>query len=309
MEIKGGGDTVYPVRIALIGLGKMGTRHLRILQKMPHLAKICAMFDVDKKKVIQAEEGLSSKIGVKSYEELLDRHPDAVIFATPIETHAALAIEALGKDISVLVEKPMADNIRDAEIMIDMACGETILMIGYTERFNGAVQILKKEIENESLIAITTRRAGPHLVGQPKLSIIDASVTHDIDLVHYLTRMDFEDIIAETDGIDFFNATFKLTNGIMGNIEADKLSPFKERIIRVWGKDKYWVADLMTQEVQSFTRRRKSGGYIVRKLRKCYIEPLREELGSFLQSVALGKMPPISGEDGLRALRVAERCQ
>jgi len=304
---------MHPVRIALIGLGKMGTRHLRVLQKMPHLAKICAMFDVDEKKVIQAEEGLPPKIGVKSYEELLDRCPGAVIIATPIETHAALAIEALGKDISVLVEKPMADNIRDAEIMIDMAhegsSYGTILMVGYTERFNGAIQVLKEKIKDESLIAITTRRAGPYLTPQIKSNIVDTLVTHDIDLVSFLTGADFEDIAAETNGTDFFNATFKLTNGVTGNMEADKLSPFKERIITVWSRGKFWRADLIAQTVRGFRHYRKFGVYTTRVYQQSHIEPLAEELKAFLSAASTGGLPPITGEDGLRAIRVAERCQ
>lgn len=304
---------MYPVRIAIVGLGKMGTRHLQVLQKMPHLATLCAVFDTNKKKITRIEKDIllktGVKIGVKSYEELLDCYLDAVIIATPIETHAMLAMEALGKDISVLVEKPMADNIRDAEIMSDMACDGTILMVGYTERFNGAVQILKEEIKNESLIAITTRRAGPYPIPQTRLSIIDTLVTHDIDLISYLTGADFENITAETDGTNFFNATFKLTNGVTGNMEADKLSPFKECFITVWSRGKFWRADLITQTVQGFRHYRKFGVYTTQVSRRSYIEPLQEELKAFLCSVAMGALPPITGEDGLRAIRVAERCQ
>lgn len=303
----------YPLGVAIVGLGAMGQRHIKVLQKMPHLAKLCAVFDINKKKVAQIEKDIllktGAKIGVKSYGELLDRRPDAVIIATPVETHAVLTIEALGKGISVLVEKPMASNVQDAKIMVDVARDRAILMVGYTERFNGATQILREEIKDESVIAITTRRAGPNPTPRVQSSIIDAAVTHDIDLIHYLTGADFESITAETDETNFFSATFKLTNGIAGNIEADKLSPIKERFITVWSKGKFWRADLTTQTVQSFRHYRKFGVYTTQVSSQPHTEPLREELKAFLSAVSTGGLSPISGEDGLRVLQVVERCQ
>ena len=246
--------------IAVIGVGRMGNNHARVLSEMEgvHLQAIC---DSDRESAERI--GRRCLVGniYSSVQELLSKEVlDAAVVATPTSEHLRTAEICIERGVHLLLEKPMASNTEECEQIISLAQAQGIhVFTGHIERFNPVILQLKEFLDQEylgKLFYIETVRSGPfpkRLYGSKDGVVIDLAV-HDLDLVHYLFGK-IEHIYAhhlQTDSHqqDIYARTmFKTRRGILGSSEFSWISPRKERSLSVYGDKGMLTGNLMDQEV------------------------------------------------------------
>ena len=311
------------IKAAVIGLGAMGKNHARIYADLEDV-ELIGICDADEKIV----EKFSNKYNTKAFtdcDELIAEKPDIVSIATPTVTHKEIAIKAFENDINVLLEKPIAGTISDANEII-AAKGNKKLMIGHIERFNPAIIELKKHIhEIGKIIKIEARRLGPF---PPRVQdvgvIVDLSV-HDIDIMNYIIGSNVENVFGtkrqkiHSKHEDMVSGILEFENGAVGILSTDWLTPTKIRELTVLGEKGMFKADYLTQELTFFENASTNnlGDYEYKDIIKGVSvgqsvrysinkkEPLLAEIENFVDAVKNNKEPLISGEAGLKALEIA----
>jgi len=312
-----------PLRVAVIGLGAMGANHARVLRELPD-AELVAVADVDEARL----DGLPTK-GYGDHRALLaSEQPDAVSIAVPTRLHLEVALDCIERGVAVLVEKPIAADAEEGERLRSAADAAGVpLMVGHIERFNPAVQELKRRLaagELGRVLQLRTRRVGPFFQRQRDVGVVHDLATHDIDIMRDLMGCAVERVQAETQrGVlteheDALTGLLRFENGVVGQLEANWLSPVKVRELAVLGERGTFVVDYISQSL-SFRASEpgdaarapdvwppSAGGDTHVELPVERHEPLRAELATFLR-VARGLEPPrASAADGIAALRVAE---
>jgi UDP-N-acetylglucosamine 3-dehydrogenase len=294
------------IRVGVIGVGAMGQHHVRIYHEMEGV-ELVGISDVDRTRV----EELASQYGTKpftDYKELLAERLDAVSIVVPTTLHKQVTMDVLESGANILVEKPVADTIENADSMIKAAReAGRVLMIGHIERFNPAVTRMK-EIVNSGLlgkiVSISTRRVGPY---NPRIRdvgiIIDLGV-HDIDVISYLYGSKVSEVysIAGNDihsQEDHASMILKFKDNRSGVVELNWLTPHKTREMTVVGLQGVAYLDYIDQTVSIHDKE------WIREAKVEKGEPLKKEIEHFVQSVNESKTPLITGEDGKHALEVA----
>ncbi len=297
------------MKIGIIGLGKMGQNHYRVLKTI-HGVEIGAVCDIAKKVDIP-EKHYSDCDKMLNNEKL-----DAVIIAVPTIHHMNIASKVIKKGIPALIEKPIAASEEEAKKLIRLRNQyKTLTAVGHVERFNPVVRSLISELEGKQIYSISITRIGPF---PPRIKdvgvLVDLSV-HDIDLVHRLTEdREIEESriykSTELNGNHEDNAviTLRLRNGVIANILTNWLTPFKKRTIEVATDKAYYQADLMTQELKEYSAYQRNNSYVIRE---CFVkkgEPLRAELVAFMEYVETGNSDGLASlEDGLLTLETIYR--
>ncbi|HLD34203.1 MAG TPA: Gfo/Idh/MocA family oxidoreductase [Candidatus Nanoarchaeia archaeon] len=308
------------MNIAVIGVGSMGQNHARVLFNIDsvHLA---AVVDADKN---QAER-IAKKYNARwytTYQELFEKEQlDAVTIAVPTKYHKTCTIAALERKIPVLLEKPIAATIEEAQEIIALARANNVpLMIGHIERFNPAVIELKKRLDSGELgeiYKIEVQRIGPFPERIADVGVtIDLSV-HDIDIIHYVMNAPIERIYAETQQRlhisheDSLIALITYQNGVLGVINVNYLSPTKTRQLSIFGKKGMFRVNYLTQELSFYENKSfalndwssvSEGDVRMINIQKK--EPLQLEIEHFVRHFNDPSML-VSGEDGLHALQIA----
>jgi predicted dehydrogenase len=242
---------------------------------------------------------------------------DAASLAVPTESHCKIACGLLEAGIHVLVEKPIAVNLEEADRMIAAAkSGGAILQVGHAERFNPALVALQPRVKQPVYFEI-------HRVGQFTMRSLDIDVVldlmiHDLDIVQWLVGEDVEvtglhavGIPILTDRVDAANARLEFATGAVANITASRVGTEKIRKMRFFQPHDYVVVDYVTNYASISSLAAPTGGpwpgVHTQVLEVNNVEPLRAELGAFFQAVIDGSQPVVSGEDGRRALALAQR--
>src|SRR5208282_6071695 len=187
------------------------------------------------------------------------------------------------------------------------------LMAGHVERFNPAVESIRRALQGEDILSIAITRVGPF---PPRMSnvgvVIDLGV-HDIDLIRWFTESEIVEIqpqmssaVAEREDIALLQ--FRTESGVLAHINTNWLTPFKARNIHIATRDKYLIADLLTLQVTECFGFQPDGSYSMRHLSVGYAEPLRAELLAFVDAIRSGRTPPVTGEEGVASLEIAIRC-
>jgi UDP-N-acetylglucosamine 3-dehydrogenase len=300
------------LKVGVIGVGSMGKNHVRIYSEMreTELVGIADPMAPDLKSLAEKHETRA----YADYRDLLSRGLDAVSIAVPTTLHHKVACDALSKKVSVLLEKPIADTVANANQIIKAAeKNRCKLMIGHVERFNPIVPVIKREIQNEEVIMVEIKRVGPL---PPRIKDVGVMVdlgVHDIDLIRHLTGSEFEKIYPLissniTEKEDTAIVTFRMKNKTLALLTTDWLTPFKVREIMISTKKKFIKGDFISQKVTEYSKYSADGSYIVKNLAVPAGEPLRLELTSFIRSVREGADTEVTGYDGLEALKVALHC-
>jgi predicted dehydrogenase len=300
------------LRIGVIGVGVMGSNHARVLSDMAGV-ELVAVADPDRKQ----REFVAGTLGcsaVADAEALLHAGIDAAIIAAPTHLHHDIALQCIAKGVHVLVEKPIASSIEESRAIVAAArrAGVT-LMVGHVERFNPAVQSVKRAIKDQDILSIAITRVGPF---PPRMSnvgvVIDLGV-HDIDLIRWFTESEIVEIqpqlssaVAEREDIALLQ--FRTASGVLAHINTNWLTPFKARTIHIATRDKYLIADLLTLQVTECFGFQPDGSYSMRHLSVGYAEPLRSELVAFVEAVRNGQRPAVTGEEAVASLEIAIRC-
>jgi predicted dehydrogenase len=302
---------VAPVRLAVIGVGHLGKHHARILSSLPDIDFVAAV-DVIAERAHAAVAGTGAE-PLTDARALLGR-VDAVVVAVPTASHLEVARPFLEGGVHVLVEKPMAASVAEADELVSLSTASgACLAVGHTERFNPAIQAALPILQRPRFIEVH------RLSGFPERSL-DIDVVFDV-MIHDL------DIILAVDGtevvgveaigvpvltpkIDIANARVKMASGCIANLTASRISRDKVRKVRCFQPDMYVSVDYGAQELEVWRLRARPGerpeieGGRVEVARD---EPLRLELVDFVEAIRVGRAPLVTGGDGRRALALASR--
>ena len=284
------------LKAGVAGAGVMGRNHARVLAE------------------VQGVADLYGANAVTTAEAFVDAGLDCAVVATPNRFHADLGVALLEKGVHVLVEKPIAPTVADAQRMIDAAkANDRVLMVGHVERFNPAVETVRRAIADEDVISIQVTRVGPFPPRMGEVGVVIDLAVHDIDIIRHLTGSEITEVqpqLARTraEREDTALLQFRLENGVIAHITTNWLTPYKTRTLQVATRGKFVVADLITRQVTEYFGQQADGSYSTRMLNSWPAEPLKKELEAFVHAIRTGEPPAVTGQDGLKNLEVALRC-
>jgi UDP-N-acetylglucosamine 3-dehydrogenase len=301
-----------PLKLGVAGAGVMGRNHARVAADMREF-DLDAVYDAD----AVIAQGVAAAYGARPYTAAADfigAGLQAAVVAAPNRFHAELGVALLEAGVHVLVEKPIAATLKDAQAIIDAArANDRVLMVGQVERFNPAVAAVKSAIADEDVISIQITRVGPFPPRMGEVGVVIDLAVHDIDIIRHLTGSEVVEVqpqLARTraDREDTALLQFRLANGVIAHITTNWVTPYKTRTLQVATKSKFVVADLITRQVTEYFGQQPDGSYQTRAVNSWPAEPLRKELEAFAHAIRTGETPAVTGEDGLRNLEVALRC-
>jgi predicted dehydrogenase len=299
------------IRTAVVGVGYLGRFHAQKYAALPnsHLLGVA-----DPSALARSAVATELKVAAYAdYRELLG-HVDAVSIVTPTPLHYEVAKDFLDAGASVLVEKPMTVTIAEAESLVEVARrADRVLQVGHLERFNVAIQAVQPALTVPRFIE--SARLAPFKHRGTDVDVVLDLMIHDIDLIQSIVRSPVVSVDAIgtsvfSKEIDIANARLRFANGCVANATASRVSMKTERKLRLFQDDAYVSIDLQQKVL---TMIRKGAGVGADGMPQVSIEEnsyeqgdaLRDEIAAFLACVATGSPPPVSGEDGLLALRTA----
>jgi len=297
------------IRIGVVGVGHLGEIHVRNLKNITHdtpYVEFAGIFDVN---LARAEEiGERYKVRVFStYRDLLDS-VDAVICVVPTQFHYQVGKEALESGKHLFLEKPMAKSYEEAEEILALSKKKgLILQIGHVERFNPAFTAVARYIERP-LFAEIHRLSIFNPRGVDVDVILDLMI-HDIDIVLLFFKEEPVSIDAVgapivTEKIDIANSRLTFPSGAVATLTASRVSFKKIRKARFFQINSYIAIDYLQRTVEMFRRHNDEILPYFPEV-DTSVEPINLELRAFINSLVELKEPPVTGEEGLRALKVA----
>lgn len=298
------------VRVAVIGVGEHGRNHARNLREMPE-AELVGVFDQRPERA----RDVAQELGVRAFETLEEvfASVQAVSIVIPTTVHAAVTRQALERDVDVLVEKPIARTVEEADELIRLAEAKgRILQVGHLERFNPGVQAAK-EVTHQPLF-FEVHRLGVFSPRSLDVDVVFDLMIHDLDLVLWLTGARVADVRAVglpvlSDKVDIANARVEFDNGTVANFTASRVSTERVRKFRYFQPHEYISIDFTRRDALAL--RVEADGAAPRiAFRKLEIAPgdsLRAELEAFVECVKTRRPPLVGGREGRAALALAER--
>ncbi len=300
------------IRVGVIGVGYLGKLHAEKYSKIPE-AELVGVTDIDSGR---AKE-IASLAGTKAYPSYKDffGKVDAVSIVTPTESHAKVGLEFLSKGIDVLMEKPIAANLLEADSLIKEAeKSKAVLQVGHLERFNAAFAEAKKRVASPAYIE--AHRLSPFPNRSTDVDVILDVMIHDIDIVLSLMKSEVAGIEASgtpvvTDKLDICNARLKFKNGCTANIIASRVAREKVRRLNIAQSGSLISVDFLNQQlfISKVSPGRPFGTITEEEVKITKGDSLFEELRSFLICSKEKAAPVVSGHDGRAALEVAERVR
>ena len=318
------------LKVAVIGAGHLGKEHARIYSEMPAVSLV-GVVDTNK----DTGEAVARRCKTRYYssvKEILTK-VDVASVVVPTKSHYEVTRDLLNNGIHVLVEKPMTGTVSEAEDLIKLSQqSSTILQPGYIERFNPALEAIKKL--DVSLKFIECHRLSPFTFRSADIGVVLDLMIHDIDIILYLSKSKVKKIDAVgvnviADKEDIANARIQFENGCVANITASRVSFEPMRRIRLFSENSYISLDYQKQEALIYKKSPKltlksidteskgvsnitdlknfSFGDMLKieRIKMDNQEPLRKELESFIDCVQNGKQPVVSGEEGIKAIKIA----
>jgi predicted dehydrogenase len=313
---------VKKVKVGVVGVGHLGRFHTMNYAQIPE-AELIGVYDADSDRAKKIASEFECQ-AFETMEPLLD-HVDAVSIAVPTDKHFEIGMPILERGIHSLVEKPIAQNLKEADALIQKADEKKcILQIGHVERFNPAMCALD-HVEKAPRF-IEAHRLAPFVPRGIEVSVIHDLMIHDIEIILELIKspvksIDASGVAVVTDSIDIGNARIRFENGSVANLTASRISQIKMRKMRLFQKDEYITVDFLNRVAEVYrlnndpTEEEEQIGEIGVGDRKqiitCYRPPVSEELGLKIElenfiSTILGENPvAVTGRMGRDALNVA----
>jgi len=305
----------------------MGRNHVRVLHDLPQ-ADLVGLADADAGAAKRVASASLTKV-YASHTELLEREkPDAVVVAVPTNQHHAVVLDALAAGAHVLVEKPIAGTLAEADELVAAAeAAKRVLSVGHIERYNPAVLELKQRLAAGQLGRVFqyhARRLGPFPQRIRDVGVVVDLATHDVDVMRYLSGSEIVRVYAETrrevhtTNEDLVSGLIRFDDGAVGVLQTNWLTPTKIRVLNVTGERGMFRADYLTQDLffhenaaagdgswQQIANLRgvAEGPMVMYSIQKR--EPLRVELEAFLAAVNGESTDIVTGADGREALRIA----
>ncbi|MEW6163404.1 MAG: Gfo/Idh/MocA family oxidoreductase [Nitrospirota bacterium] len=291
------------VRVGVIGVGYLGQHHARTYSEIEE-AELIAVVDIDKKKAGVFAEKYGCE-ACSDHREILHK-VDALSIVTPTTSHYSIALECLRAGKDILIEKPITGDIKEAdELIIELEKRGCILQVGHLERYNPALLAASEMVKEPRFIE--AERLSPFLGRGIDVDVTLDLMIHDIDIILSLISSPVKEIRAVgaevlTSKIDVAKAWLEFENGCIALITASRLSPEKQRRLKVFQKDSYISIDLQSCEVRRYFRTGEGISFDVIKPENK--EPLREELRDFINCVKERKRPKVSATEGRNALKI-----
>jgi len=293
------------LNVGVIGVGAMGRHHARVYSELPfvNLVGVADLNEAAAKEVAK----LYCTTPFTDYEELLAMDVDAVSIAVPTSVHKDVALRVAEYGVDMLIEKPIADSIKNAEKIVKVARREGVkVMVGHIERFNPAVLKLKELIlagELGEILTMSSKRVGPYSPRIRDVGIIIDLAVHDIDTISYLYGSRAVSVYAVAGNSfhtseDYASLLIRFEPNKSGLIETNWLTSKKVRTLTAVGTDGVASLDYIEQALEIC--KDETVRVDVRKR-----EPLKNELEAFLSCVVEDRRPEPSGEDGMYVLSVA----
>ncbi len=314
------------LKIGVLGVGHLGKIHLKCIQQTSGIFDLLGFYDPDER----VARDVSESFGVKAFPsaEALMQAVEVVDIVTPTTTHFALAERAIQKGRHLFIEKPLTHTLPEAEKLIDLARTEGVkVQVGHVERFNPALLALGDMVVKPMFV-----EAHRLAVFNPRgtdVSVILDLMIHDLDILLSLVESPVRFISASgvpvvSDTPDIANARIEFENGCIANLTASRISLKQMRKVRLFQKDAYLSLDFLEKQAQvvrmhdeadlpetgaeGFLELPTAEGKRYIQVSMPEIEPvnaIRLELESLAASIAEGRRPIVSIEDGYRALKVA----
>lgn len=318
------------LHVAVIGVGSMGQNHARVYRNMDDV-RLVGVVDEN----LSQANRIGARYGVPSYgsaEELFREHRvDLVSLVVPTDKHYEIGIQVIQKGIHLLVEKPIAQTVEQGEEMIRLANEYgTLFAVGHLERFNPVVVELYRRLrrgEAGPIYKICTQRLSPYPPRIKDVGVVIDLATHDINLLPYLMEDSIIHLHSEThrsintsnEKEDLFHGVLRFSNGAVGVLDVDWMTPRKVRRVVVTGARGLFECDLISQELVFFENGSAPGSWTELSVLRGVTEgdthgvhihrqePLVLELEDFVAAVKERRSPLVTGEDGLNTLRLAMR--
>jgi predicted dehydrogenase len=320
------------IRVAVIGAGKMGTIHAKVYAQMPQ-SELVAVVDIDAERARRLADQYHC-LALADGADLLDK-VDAVTIATPTVTHLKLAKVFIENKIAVLIEKPLAANVREGKQIVALAKkNDSVVAVGHSERCNPVAQAIKRlDIQPKFIEA---NRISPYLFRSTDVGVVLDVMIHDIDIILSLAASKIKKVDAVGVGVveekeDICNARIIFQNGCIANITASRLALKTERKVRVFSRQAYLSVDYLKKSgivikadpninVVKWIQEHKEAGDFdlmtvnwpdllhIEQLDIDDKEPIRLEQEAFLRAVTdRAYRPEVSAEEGLAALECAQK--
>jgi len=291
------------VKTAVIGIGYLGKEHARIYRSL-ETSELVGVSDADpKRKEIADAHGVPF---YSDYRELIGK-VDAVSIATPTFTHHEIARQFLNAGIHTLIEKPITLKLSDADELISLARSHNLaLQVGHLERHNPGFRRICEIAKNIRFLEI--HRLGPFTGRINDCGVVLDLMIHDIDIVLSIVNSE----VASFDAIginvltpyeDIANVRIKFKNGAVADMTASRLTPEKQRKIRIFQEDAYISLDFDQQKAKIFKKNLFGIGQETVDIERS--EPLKEELKYFLNGILTGKSLGKPDEAARNALQFA----
>jgi len=299
------------IKTAVIGVGHLGQAHARVHASLEQ-AELVAVCDINENQGRAIAERHAARF-IRDYRELLGR-VEAVSVATPTVNHHEITCAFLEAGVHVLVEKPVARTLDEADEMIRLAESKSlVLQAGHIERFNPAFVALRQRVERPRFFE--AHRMGVFTPRSLDIDVVMDLMIHELDIIASMVesevvKLDAVGIPILTPKIDLANARLEFAGGCVANITASRVSGERLRKLRVFQPHEYYSLDYAEQEVAmlKLTPPKAAGALpeiAAEGLRIEKREPLLAEIESFVAAVQSRTAPAVSGAEGRRALALA----
>jgi predicted dehydrogenase len=296
------------LRIAVVGAGAMGRNHVRNLAALPDV-DLVGVYDPQ----TAAAEAAAGEHGTRAFASLDDLagRIDAAVVAAPTVTHAETGCALLGRGLHVLIEKPIAGSLAEADRLIEASeKAGRVLAVGHVEFYNPAVQALlgvktpPRFLEVQRLAVFTPRSLDVDVV-------LDLMI-HDLQILHALDPSPVAEVRATgiavlSPRVDIANARVELSSGCVANVTASRVSAERIRKLRAFLPSRYYSLDYQAQEIHGYRLEESDGGrrILPDDLPVERAEPLRRELEAFVKACRGEEAPLVDGRAGRQALATA----
>jgi len=305
-----------PIPVAVVGGGNMGRNHIRVYDELPGAELVGVVEpDPDRAQEIVDEYHVPVVDQVANLDEAC-----AATVAVPNRLHREMAETCIDNGMDVLVEKPLATTIEDAEAIVDAAeKAGAILQVGHIERFNPAIEMLHDLLNDMTVLAIETHRLGPfneHLTNE---SVVFDLLIHDVDIVRSILNEDVSKIRGmglkhKSETWDQATAMLQYS-GSVAVLTASHITHGKVRQLNITAEEYFISLNYQTQQIeiqqhgseQTTSILGQSGYRTETRTESPFVntrEPLKNELEHFLNCVQTHTQPRVSGEDGVEAIRL-----
>ncbi|NLC70574.1 MAG: Gfo/Idh/MocA family oxidoreductase [Desulfuromonadaceae bacterium] len=302
------------LKAGVIGVGYLGRFHAQKYALLPE-TELVGVMDADP----QRAEEIAQECETKAYADYRDllRDVDLVSLAVPTHDHYSVARDCLEAGRHLLIEKPITENVAEAEELIEIAKRHRLVFqVGHLERFNPAILAMEGILKQPMFIE--SHRLAPFKPRGTDVNVVLDLMIHDIDIILSIVRSDLIDIHAVgvpvlSDEVDIANARLQFATGCVANITASRVTRQAMRKMRMFQSDAYISVDFQGREIT--VMRKKEGDHSIPGLPNIGAEShsfaqsdaLLEEIKAFVHSIHHGNAPLVSAEDGKKALEVAIR--